>query len=290
MPNQETRISKVGVGFAFSPRLEALLAEAKRICRSLDSKLLLIHAGESNPNEKKQLTALLNKLRIEENEVELFWESGKAEKVIRRICLGEKVDLLLLGAMKHEAMLTYYLGSVARRLSRNPPCSLLLITEPNYKSTDLRHVVINGLDHPKTPGTIKEGLRIAKRFRSKEVSIVEEVRPDQLKVRIEDEESLAKAVEERKRLQEEENKRVRDLIKPFREVYDQKIRMQCIFGKPGYSIGHFAEVKKADLLIVNSHDKNLGFLDKFFPHDLEYILSDLPCDLLIMHSDNLYAN
>jgi hypothetical protein len=62
------------------------------------------------------------------------------------------------------------------------------------------------------------------------------------------------------------------------------VKEHCIFGKKGYSIGHFAETSKADLLMVNSPDTKLGFLDRVFTHDLEYILSDMPCDILIVHS------
>ena len=57
--------------------------------------------------------------------------------------------------------------------------------------------------------------------------------------------------------------------------------VQHIFGRRGYSIGHFARVKRADLLIMNAPNK-LTLLDRLFPHDLEYILSDLPTDVLIV--------
>ena len=59
------------------------------------------------------------------------------------------------------------------------------------------------------------------------------------------------------------------------------VKMQSIFGKRGYSIGHYAKVKRADLLIMNAPTK-LGLLDRIFPHDLEYILSELPTDVLIV--------
>ena len=70
---------------------------------------------------------------------------------------------------------------------------------------------------------------------------------------------------------------------PLQMKGSAKISMKCVFGKEGYSIGHFAEIWGADLLVMNSPDKKLGFLDRFFPHDLEYVLSDMPCDLMIVH-------
>ena len=64
---------------------------------------------------------------------------------------------------------------------------------------------------------------------------------------------------------------------------DTDVTLRCVFGKKGYSISHYAEVKKASLLVMNSQDNRLGILDRFFTHDLEFVLSDMPCDLMIVH-------
>jgi nucleotide-binding universal stress UspA family protein len=222
---------------------------------------------------------------IDRNTTEVIWEEGKTVQVLSQVCYEQKVDLLLLGAMKNEDMLRYYIGSVARRISRNPPCSLLLITEPRRESNRLNSVVVSGIKHPKTAYTIKEALDFASSFGVKEFSIVEEVKPSEVQTKIEDDSSLQKAFRERENLSEREDKRIESFIATLNKQYSFSITNKCIFGKVGYSIAHFAEVKGADLLVVNSPDKKLGFLDRFFPHDLEYILSDMPCDLLIVHSD-----
>ena len=60
-----------------------------------------------------------------------------------------------------------------------------------------------------------------------------------------------------------------------------KIKSQPIFGTSGYSIGHYAEVVRADLLVMNAPKKS-GLLDRIFPHDIEYILTELPSDVLIV--------
>jgi nucleotide-binding universal stress UspA family protein len=68
------------------------------------------------------------------------------------------------------------------------------------------------------------------------------------------------------------------------------IKEQHVFGKPGYTIAHYAKAKRADLLVVNSPDTKLGLLDRIFKHDLEYILADLPTDLLIVHTTKALVN
>jgi hypothetical protein len=49
-------------------------------------------------------------------------------------------------------------------------------------------------------------------------------------------------------------------------------------------ITQFAREHEADLLVLNSPDTKLNLLDRVFPHDIEFALADLPCDLLIVHS------
>jgi len=59
------------------------------------------------------------------------------------------------------------------------------------------------------------------------------------------------------------------------------IKLQPIFGKRGYSIGHYAQVVRADLLVMNAPSK-VTFWDRLFPHDIEHILTELPTDVLII--------
>ena len=59
------------------------------------------------------------------------------------------------------------------------------------------------------------------------------------------------------------------------------VKSQPIFGKSGYSIGHYAQVVRADLLVMNAPIKT-SFWDRLFPHDIEHILGELPTDVLII--------
>ena len=63
---------------------------------------------------------------------------------------------------------------------------------------------------------------------------------------------------------------------------NKKIQSQSIFGARGYSIGHYARVVRADLLVLNSKRKRSSFISRIFPKDLEHVLSELPTDVLII--------
>jgi nucleotide-binding universal stress UspA family protein len=65
---------------------------------------------------------------------------------------------------------------------------------------------------------------------------------------------------------------------------DIEVKEKIVKGKPGYAISKYAKDRKADLLVVNSPDTQLNLLDRIFTHSIEYILADLPTNLLIVHS------
>ena len=45
---------------------------------------------------------------------------------------------------------------------------------------------------------------------------------------------------------------------------NKKIQSQSIFGARGYSIGHYARVVRADLLVLNSEMKRSSFISRIF--------------------------
>jgi hypothetical protein len=62
-----------------------------------------------------------------------------------------------------------------------------------------------------------------------------------------------------------------------------KVNIKMLSGKSGYELARFAERKKAELLIVGAPARRFSLFDRVFPHDLEYIFANLPCNLLIIN-------
>ena len=99
-----------------------------------------------------------------------------------------------------------------------------------------------------------------------------------------DNKNYVRSVEEmKKEITEEESNKLHSMIAKWDEG-NLKINEKIIKGKHGYAIRQYAETKKADLLVINSPDTHLTFLDRIFTHDIEFILAELPCNLLIVHS------
>ncbi len=274
---------KIATALAFSPRAEAILHEGCFLVERFQATLVLIHVGERKQELEDRMDRLIERSGIEREACRIVWREGKPAETILEVCEEEEVDLLLLGALRKEKLYAYYLGSVARRIARSAPCSVLLLVEPSEQGQYYGKLVVNGLDHPKTPWTMRTAFYFARIMKARELRIVEEVPPDQVQVRIEDDETRKEAIKERQSVTEQEHQRVSKLVEDL-DPGNIEVRQQCIFGKPGYTIGHYAEAEKADLLVLNSPDKKTGILERFFPRGIEYILSDMPTNVLLVHS------
>lgn len=276
----------IAVALAFSPRIHLLLNEAKCIAERANAKLILIHVGEKK--QKKQSADeqffydIINKLKIKVP-YKIVWREGKAADVILQVCKEECVNLLILGALQKEGLLKYYIGSIARTICRKAQCSILLMSNPKNNCTHFKKIIVSGVEHHKTEQTIKTAFYFANLVETNEITIVEEVAPNSVGITVEDNESLKKSLEIKKNVEIKESKRINSILSQIKGKEKFIIKNKCIFGKKGYTIGHFAQTQKSDLLVINSPDTKLGFIDRVFPHDLEYILSDLPTNLLIVH-------
>lgn len=274
----------VATAIAFSPNMEANICESVRIKNMVGEKLLLIHVGPRDEESEAKLRSIVENCGAGPGDIEIIWESGDPAAAILKVAGERQVDLMIAGAQPREGLLRYYMGSVARRLVRKANCSILLMTHPNSLKHVCGRIVVNGLDHPKTPQTLQTAISVAHHFGAGELIIVEEVEPSRIGTKVEDDQSLQQAEEAKRELEAQEAQRINSILQDLETPALPVISQRCIFGKKGYTIGHFAETMGADLLVMNSPDTQLGFLDRVFTHDLEYILSELPSDLLIVHS------
>jgi nucleotide-binding universal stress UspA family protein len=274
------KIHKILIGIAFSPNLKPNLFEAIRIANLFNAELIGVHVGEKTTAKEKNLKTILSEADELNIPLKTIWQQGEPVHVILKTTVDENVDLLILGALKKEKLLKYYVGSIARKITRKASCSILLLIKPSIIRQFCKHIVVNGLKDDKTEETIKTSVLFAKHLLCKKMTIVEEISQSELQVKVNDDKSLRKSTIVKERLKIREDRRVKNILKEI-DCADISIKTQSIFGTRGYSIGHYAKVKRADLLVMNAPTK-IGILDRIFPHDIEYILSELPTDVLIV--------
>ncbi|MBA6155231.1 universal stress protein [Tenacibaculum sp. S7007] len=244
------------------------------------AEVIGVHVGDKTEKKEKELQGLLNESPVKDHTFKTFWQKGEPVDVILNIANEQAVDLLILGAIQKENLFKYYVGSIARKLTRKAKCSVLLLIKPSTDRIQCNHIVVNGLKDEKTQETLKTAFKVSQDLGCKRVTIVEEISQTELKVKVSDDATLRKSTIAKERLKTREDLRVNHLLKDI-DTTDIIVKTQSIFGQRGYSIGHYAKVKRADLLVMNAPSK-MGILDRIFPHDIEHILAELPTDVLIV--------
>lgn len=247
------------------------------------SKLILIHVGKSSEDKLTAFSSLLSSFKDQGLVFEVTFNSGDPVEVILSTTEQKKIDLLIIGALKKEKFLKYYVGSIARKITRKANCSILLLINPSKDRVCCNHIVVNGLKDPKTEETLATAFLVGNKLGASKITVVEEISDDEVSVKVDDDKSLRRSTIIKERLRVREEMRVKAILKtiPNKLTKDIKIKSQPIFGKRGYSIGHYAQVARADLLVMNAPRK-MNFWDRLFPHDIEHILTELPTDVLIV--------
>lgn len=281
---RKTLFKKILVGFAFSPNLKANIFTSLRLANSLEANIFFVHVGNKTQAKEKTFDEILSDSPVQPKFIKVLWEEGEPVPTILKLCDKNKIDLLLLGAVQRENVLKFYVGSIARKITRKAPCSVLLLIKPSIEGVPSKHVVVNAINEPNTEKTIKAAFEFSFLMNIPNITLVGEISQSKVNVTADDDESLKKVTEIKEGLNNEEKNRYDEILLKIPDALkeNKKIQSQSIFGARGYSIGHYAKVARADLLVLNSEVKGSSFVSRIFPKDLEHILSELPTDTLII--------
>lgn len=273
----------IAVAVSFSPRCLPMLAQAKYLADAFHATLILIHVGEKDSEKEQNLDELMSKLNMDDSRYRVIWMDGEPVDTILKLCKLNIVDLLIIGALEKENVLKYYLGSIARKISRKAKCSVLLLINPTETPIPYKKLVVNGVENPKTAHTINTAFYFAKHVGAKGVTIINEVNVPGLAMAIAEESTAPEVKEIKKHLNDDVEENILSIVKTC-DTSGINVVSKNISGKPGYAISKYAKDRKANVLVINSPDTSLNLLDRIFTHDIEYILAHLPCNLLIVHS------
>ena len=278
-----TAIRKIGLAIAFSPRAEALLAEAARLKKMWNAELSLIHVGDHGVTETVRLKELLHAVGLQEgNGVKVWWETGKPSERILYRCEKERIDLLIAGALKKENLVQYYLGTIARKILRKANCSVLLLTNPSVSPPNFANVVVNAEDSPYVEEALTTACDIGLRDKASWLHVVREIKMYSLAMTVSEQYSEAEYENMRQKLVQDEIDSVEKILQHIPHE-GLKINIKLVMGKSGFELSKFAQRKEADFLVVGASPRRFSLFDRVFTHDQEYIFADLPCNLLIIN-------
>jgi len=272
------------VGFAFSPNLKANLFTSMRLASSLEANIFFVHVGKKTQAKEKTFEEILKDSPTRPKLTKVLWEEGEPVPTILKLCDKNRIDLLLLGALQRENVLKFYVGSIARKITRKAPCSVLLLIKPSIEKVPSKHVVVNAINESNTEKTILSAFEFSFLMNIPNITLVGEISQSRVNITADDDESLKKITKIKEDLKKEEKDRYDQILLKIPDALkeNKKIQSQSIFGARGYSIGHYAKVARADLLVLNSEVRRSSFISRIFPKDLEHVLSELPTDTLIL--------
>jgi len=275
-----TLFHKIGLAIAFSPTAAGMLAEATRLARFFSAELILIHVGDKSNAAEKRLIALAEAVQLTDYKV--IWRSGNPEKEILEACREKNIDLLVAGALKKEKIIKRYMGSVARGIMRKADCSIYIVNEPSQELKPIQQIVVNAEDSPHVESAIAAGCFLAEKENSSWVHIVREIKMLGLTLSANEQLTAQEYSESKQALVQEEINAVEKILATIPHA-KTKVNIKMLSGKSGFELRRFVEKKGGDLLIVGAPARRLRFFDRIFPHDLEYIFADMPCNLLIVN-------
>lgn len=275
---------KIAAAVAFSPRMEAILSEVSRLQRLFGGELILIHVGEETEEKKAVLLQALEKTNIDIGLTKVFWEEGDPAKKIRSVCKKQNVELLVAGAMQTENIFKYYIGSVARKILRKAQCSVLVLINPTTSPAPFERIVIHAGDEDEGKQTISAGCYIGQKDSARQLHILKEIKMFGFTMALAGEDSEQEYSETRRKIVQEKITEVRNLMTDC-PCEGLKINIKIVTGKSGFELSKFTRNAQADLLILDAPKRDLNILDRMFPNDLEYILADLPGNLLLVQAD-----
>ena len=272
---------RIGLGIAFSPRLEAMLAETARLRKLWDAHLVLIHVGEVSDDLKIKLQELLRNNQLTESTLTVRWVNGDPTEQLLSICKQEAIDLLIAGALKRENIFKYYIGTIARKILRKANCSVLLLLNPSITPKPFSNIVVNAEDSAFVEQAIQTSCLLAKNEKANWLHIIREVKLYGLAMSASDHRNEEQYIQLQNDLVNTEVDKVKKILTkiPHEGV---KVNIKILSGKSGFELTQFALRKQADLLVIGAPPRRLSFFDRIFPHDQEYIFADLPCNLLIV--------
>ena len=276
---------KIAVAIAFSPRQQAIICEAHRLKELFGAQLLLVHVGERSADKDKLLREHLIEARLDPDNTPVFWEEGDAVKRILSVCRKQEVDLLVAGALKKENIFRYYIGSIARKILRKADFPVLVIVEPRLQPQPFQRIAIHAGDRAEAMATIQAGCQIGQLEHAKHVHIIKEVKMYGLTMALAGEDPEHEYSETRRSLVQDEIAAVQSVVDRCPQCKGLRINIKIAAGKSGYELAKFARSAEADLLITESPQRTLNIFDRMFTHDLEYILADLPTNLLIVPAE-----
>ena len=265
------------VAAAFSPRLVAVLNEAHRLLKFLGTWPIIVHVGEDNPSNHIRLEEAVERSEFRDHPPICLVRSGHPAEALIGVAHEYDADLIVAGALKKEGLFKYYLGSVARKLARNAPMSVLLQTDPQVKPQPLRKIHCAVEYDEESKNAVQIACSIAALNDTRDLYVTHSFRMPGW----EEKKNFPVDIEEIRSIYHSEDTRLEKFLKQFKSC-GLPYHMQSIYENSRSTTLNFTRQLEANMLIVPASKSRTGLWNRIVPHDMELALQNLPCSLLLV--------
>jgi nucleotide-binding universal stress UspA family protein len=258
-----------------------MLAEAARLVMLFSAELVLVHVGLRGADQEQKIIQLAQAVNLT-SPYKIVWRQGDPVKEILRACQEEEIDLLIAGALKKENVVKHYVGSVARAIMRKADCSVYMVNNPSLNPKPIQQIVVSAEDSPHINRAIAIACQMGELEKSSWLHIVRELKLLGLTLTAKEQLTEQEYNEYKQNLMREEINSVEKILDAI--PHDKiKINIKLLSGKSGFELCRFVERKQGGLLVVGAPPRRFSLFDRIFPHDLEYVFAELPCNLLVVN-------
>jgi nucleotide-binding universal stress UspA family protein len=157
-----------------------------------------------------------------------------------------------------------------------------MVNNPSVNPQTIQQIVVSAEDSAYVERAIAIACRMAELEKSSWVHIVRELKLLGLALTANEQATEDEYSEYKQSLMQDEINSVERILAtiPHEKI---KINIKMVSGKSGFELCKFVERKQAGLLIVGAPQRRLSLFDRIFPHDLEYVFGELPCNLLVIN-------
>lgn len=272
---------RLALAISFSPYSKNLLLEAKRLKNLFNAKLFLIHIGEESLVNKNKMNQLILNCGLKEEDYEINWRQGDVEDLIMDFCIEKQIDLLIAGALVRENVFKYYIGSVARKLMRESPSSVLLLTKEKDANESFNKICVSVDFSQQSEYAVKVAYEFSKLEHSENLTLIREFQLPAFSSTIFEEENKDDLQKQKHRLLEDEKEKVKIFIREM-NLNDINVNYECLLGKQGWEASNWVAENKFDLFVISSPERKPKLIDRIFQHDFEFVFKELPSSLLIV--------
>ncbi|MDX2174932.1 MAG: universal stress protein [Candidatus Sumerlaeia bacterium] len=266
---------------ALSPRAAAVAGEALALGRRLGGEVVFVHAGPEDAEQSAAVEAVLREASGPGAPAPRFFVRDAApEDAAAEVAEEVDADLVVAGALEREGLMEGFFGSIARRIARRVPRSVLLLPAPVTGGRPFRTVVVSVAFDDASRAMVAFAAPFARRAGATELHFIYETDSyDRLAGRVRASEGPDPA-EEAGLLRAAHLVELRHFIEDL-DLSGIEVEVEVLEGAEGLESVDYARRVGADLLVYPAPSRPLRFWDRFLKHPTEVVLERLPCAVLV---------